>query len=40
MNFVFGSFQTDENHISKLKKQLEYLIDKKYQFNIEEFQNL
>ncbi|CAM3991324.1 hypothetical protein FLAN108750_03500 [Flavobacterium antarcticum] len=40
MNFVFGSFQTDDNHISKLKKQLEYLIEKKYQFSIEEFQNL
>ena len=40
MNFVFGSFQTDGNHISKLKNQLEYLIDKKYQFKIEEFQNL
>lgn len=40
MNFVFRSFQTDGNHISKLKNQLEYLIDKKYQFKIEEFQNL
>jgi uncharacterized phage-like protein YoqJ len=37
INFVFESFNEDENHILKLKKHLEYIIEKKYQFNIEEF---
>lgn len=37
MNFVFENLNEDGNHILKLKKQLEYIIDKKYQFNINEF---
>ncbi len=40
MNFVFENIYDGENHILHLKKQLEYLIEKKYQFNIEEFQKL
>lgn len=40
MNFVFEKFKEDDNHILKLKKQLEYILDKKYQFNIDEFQNI
>jgi uncharacterized membrane protein len=37
INFVFANFNNDENHILKLKMHLEYIIEKKYQFNIEEF---
>ena len=37
MNFVFESYNKDENHISKLKTQLEYIIEKKYQFDLIEF---
>jgi len=40
MNFVFENFNENENHILKLKVQLEYILEKKYQFKIEEFQNL
>jgi hypothetical protein len=40
INFVFDNFNEDENHILKLKKHLEYIIEKKYQFNIDEFQNI
>jgi uncharacterized membrane protein len=37
INFVFENLNKDENHILKLKRQLEYIIDKKYQFDIQEF---
>ena len=37
INFVFENFELNENHISKLKKQLKHIIDKKYNFNIDEF---
>lgn len=40
MNFVFENFNEDENHILKLKLQLEYILEKKYHFNIGEFQNI
>ncbi|MES2747467.1 MAG: hypothetical protein V4648_03760 [Bacteroidota bacterium] len=40
MDFVFDNLNADENHILKLKKQLEYILDKKYQFNIDEFHNI
>jgi hypothetical protein len=40
MNFVFENFNEDQNHILKLKIQLEYILEKKYQFNIDEFQNI
>lgn len=40
MNFVFENLSENENHILKLKRQLEYILDKKYQFNIDEFQNI
>jgi uncharacterized phage-like protein YoqJ len=37
LNFVFENFNVDENHILKLKSQLEYIIEKKYQFDINTF---
>ena len=37
INFVFENFNKDENHVLKLKKQLEYILEKKYQFNIDDF---
>jgi len=37
MDFVFINYNDDDNHILKLKKQLDYIIEKKYQFNIDEF---
>lgn len=40
MDFVFEKINEDENHILKKKKQLEYILEKKYQFNIDEFQNI
>lgn len=40
INFIFENFNKHENHILKLKRQLHYLIDKKYQFNIDEFLNI
>ena len=40
INYVFDNFNIDENHILKLKKQLEYNLQKKYQFNIDEFQKI
>ncbi len=40
INYVFENFNEDENHILKLKRQLEYILEKKYQFNIDEFQNI
>jgi hypothetical protein len=40
INFVIENFQETENHILKLKTQLEYILEKKYQFNIDEFQNI
>lgn len=40
INYVFDNFNNDENHISKLKRQLEYILQKKYQFNIDEFQKI
>ncbi|CAN1563891.1 hypothetical protein MCEGE10_02794 [Flavobacteriaceae bacterium] len=40
INFVIENFQENENHILKLKIHLEYILEKKYQFNIEEFQNI
>ena len=40
INFIFENFNEDENHISKLKRHLEYILEKKYQFNIDEFQNI
>ncbi|MGV3695832.1 hypothetical protein [Flavobacterium sp.] len=40
MDFVFENFYENENHISKLKRRLEYILEKKYQFNIDEFQNI
>ncbi len=40
INYVFDNFNNDENHILKLKKQLEYILQKKYQFNIDEFQKI
>ena len=40
INFVIENFEDSENHILKLKLQLEYILEKKYQFNIDEFQNI
>ena len=40
VNFVIENFQKIDNHIFKLKIHLEYILEKKYQFNIEEFQNI
>lgn len=40
IDFVFESFTEEENHVLKLKRQLEYILEKKYQFNIDEFQNI
>lgn len=40
INFVIDNFQESENHILKLKTHLDYILEKKYQFNIEEFQNI
>ena len=37
IDFVIENVNNDENHISKLKKQLEYILEKKYQFNEIEF---
>jgi hypothetical protein len=37
INFVIDNFNEDENHILKLKKQLEYIIETKYQFDINKF---
>ncbi len=40
IDFVIENFQNTENHVLKLKTQLEYILEKKYQFNIDEFQNI
>ena len=40
IDFVFEKIYKNENHILKLKIQLEYILEKKYQFNINEFQNI
>ncbi len=40
INYIFENFNNDENHILKLKKQLEYILQKKYQFKIDEFQKI
>ncbi|MBF2707087.1 hypothetical protein [Flavobacterium soyangense] len=40
ISFVIENFHRSENHIFKLKIHLEYILEKKYQFNIEEFQNI
>lgn len=40
INFVLENYDKDENHILKLKTHLEYILEKKYQFNIDEFQNI
>ena len=37
IDFVIENFNKDENHILKLKMQLDYIIEKKYQFSIDEF---
>jgi hypothetical protein len=37
INFVFENLNEDENHILKLKSQLEYIIEMKYQFDITAF---
>lgn len=37
LDFIFENFNNHENHILKLNRQLNYLIAKKYQFNIDEF---
>ena len=37
MNFVFENCYKNENHILKLKVHLEYIIEKKYQFDVIEF---
>jgi hypothetical protein len=37
INFVIDNFQETENHILKLKIQLDYIIEKRYDFNIDEF---
>ena len=37
IDFVIENINNDENHILKLKKQLEYILEKKYQFNEIEF---
>jgi hypothetical protein len=37
ITFVIDNFNEDENHILKLKKQLEYIIQTKYQFDINTF---
>ncbi len=37
INFVFEKLNEVENHILKLKSQLEYIIEKKYQFDITAF---
>ena len=37
INYVFDNFNNNENHILKLKKQLEYIVEKKYQFDITTF---
>lgn len=40
LEFVFRNFGKSENHVLKIKRQLEYLVNKKYQFNKEEFINV
>ena len=40
INFVLENYSTNDNHVLSLKKQLEYIVEKKYQFNIDEFQNI
>lgn len=37
IDYIFSTYKDEENHILKLKRQLEYILEKKYQFNIEEF---
>jgi hypothetical protein len=37
MDFVFENFESDNNHIHLMKKHLAYLIEKKYDFNKDEF---
>jgi hypothetical protein len=37
VSFVIKSYKNSDNHIHTIKKQLEYLIEKKYQFNEIEF---
>ncbi len=37
IDFVFENLHENENHILKLKRQLEYIIDKKYSFQVNEF---
>ena len=37
IDFVVQNFNEDENHISRLKNQLEYMLKKKYEFNLKEF---
>lgn len=40
IDVVIEKHNTDDNHILKLKKQLEYIIEKKYSFSIEEFNKI
>jgi hypothetical protein len=40
IDIVIEKHNTDDNHILKLKKQLEYIIEKKYSFLIEEFNQI
>ncbi|MFK7058995.1 hypothetical protein V3Q90_02505 [Flavobacterium oreochromis] len=37
IDYVFSTYIDEENHILKLKRQLDYILEKKYQFNIDEF---
>ncbi|MES2486602.1 MAG: hypothetical protein V4581_11740 [Bacteroidota bacterium] len=40
MDFVFENFEADNNHIHLMKKHLAYLIEKKYDFDKDEFLNI
>ena len=37
IDFVFEKINENENHIQSLKNQLEYILEKKYQFSLNEF---
>lgn len=37
---IFELYLIDDNHILKTKNQLKYIIEKKYNFNLEEFLNI
>ncbi len=40
IDYVFECLEDEHNHILELKKQLRYIIEKRYNFDIDEFNNI